>query len=276
MNFEREKKINNLVLHAASVKEAFSAQYLKVPIELCQFALREKKVTEVQIYISGLYLYPGKARVAPDLYSTIAKLCKCANCTVYNKVSWLKKRNWIGKDDNKGWIFFRGLDRVHQIESWEYSRSAIMWERDIRTIKAFFIGAVLSSLVYTGNKGNGTDRKSRRSLPTRYPVSISTLKQILNVSNKTAYNYRKLAQRHRYIKMTPNLRQVEGINMKDVISMKRNNIEQVNLKLFGSSQSITVQPNQLRSDKGSIYAQLPNLITPKVLMRKRNLKRSKP
>lgn len=172
-------------------------------------------------------------------------------------------------------MFVRGLNRIHQIEGWKYSRSALFQKTDIQSIKAFFIGAVLSSLVHSGNKGNGTDRPSKRSEPTRYPVSISALEKVLKISDKSAYRYRKLAQKHRYIQMAPNLQQVEGIICRDIQSIKYNNIEQINLKLFGSTKHITAHPKQLRTDKGFVYVQLPNYIYPRVQMNKRKLKVNK-
>jgi hypothetical protein len=41
------------------------------------------------------------------------------------------------------------------------------------------------------------------------------------------------------------------------------------VNLFGSSESIQVKPQQLRTDKGYVYAQLANLITANVQLRKR-------
>lgn len=275
MTFDREKKINSLILNAAKAHQKFNDPFLKVPVELCQYALSEKKVREAQIYLSALLIFSGKASVSSSTYKALAEACNTSERTVYDKLRWLLARNWMGKDDPNGWIFFRGLNRVHQIENWKYSTAAIFQQSDLQSAKAFFIGAVLSSLVLSGNKGNGTDRESKRSGPARYPVSISTLQQVLNVSEKTAYNYRKLAQKHGFIKMKPNLKQVEGITLKDIRHLKHNHVEYVELPVFGSSETLSVSPNQLRTDKGSIYAQLPNFITPKVLMSKRNVSRSK-
>lgn len=62
MSFEKEKKINRLILHAARVHETYKDPYLKVPIELCQFAITQKKVREAQIYLAALMHFSGKAR----------------------------------------------------------------------------------------------------------------------------------------------------------------------------------------------------------------------
>jgi hypothetical protein len=269
MNFEREKKINRLLLQAHRFKDP----YLKVPIELAEFALKENYVSQAQIWLTGLYLYSGKVRIDSDPYRLIGEVCNVKERTVYNKIRSLKQRGWIGKDSDKGWIFFRGIDHVHQIEGWKYSRSAIMFKDDLRHFKAFLIGAVIAGFIK--GRVTGTDRQSKRSQQSRCPVSISLIQKMLSVCEKTAYNYRKLAEKYRYIKMEQNLRQVTGITRKDISHMKQNQIDNVDLALFGSLDSISVHPKQLRSDKGFIYAQLPNLITPNVLIGKRKLNRSK-
>lgn len=270
MNFDREKKINRLLLQA----QRFKDPYLKVPIELCEYAIKENFSRQAQIYISGLYLYSGKVHISSNPYNSIGKLCKVKERTVYDNIRSLKQRNWIGKDERNGWIFFRGLDKVHELEGFKYSRSALMFYDDLPNAKAFFIGAVIANFIKS--RGTGTDQTSRRSEQSRFPVSLSIIEKLFNVSEKTAFNYRELAEKHRFIKMEQNLREVTGITPKDITHLKQNGIDRIELPLFGSSDSVSVYPKQLRTDKGFIYAQLPNLITPKVLIGKRNMSNSKP
>jgi hypothetical protein len=270
MNFEREKKINRLLLQA----QRFKDPYVKVPIELAEYAIKENFVREAQIYLSGLHLYSGKVHINSNPYHSIGKLCKVKERTVYDKIRSLRQRKWIGKDLNNGWIFFRGLDTVHELEGWKFSRSALMFKDDLKHFKAFLIGAVIANFIQS--RGTGTERSSRGSEQSRFPVSISIVEKLFNVCEKTAFNYRKLAEKYRYIKMEQNLREVTGISSKDVIHLKHNGIDRIDLKLFGSSDSISIHPKQLRTDKGFIYAQLPNLITPKVQIGKRNMSREKP
>lgn len=270
MNFEREKKINRLLLQALRFKDP----YLKVPIELAEYAIKENFVREAQIWLSGLHLYSGKVHISSNPYNSIGKLCNVKERTVYDKIRSLRQRNWIGKDEQNGWIFFRGIDKVHELESWKYSKSALMFIDDLPNAKAFFIGAVIANFIKS--RGTGTDQTSRRSEQTRFPVSLSIVEKLFNVSEKTAFNYRKLAEKYHYIKMELNLRKVTGISTKDITHLKQNSIERVDLQLFGSSDSVSVHPKQLRTDRGFIYAQLPNLITPKVLIGKRNMSNSKP
>lgn len=247
--------------------------YINVPVEFAQFCLRERKVTEGKIYLCCHFLYPGKVSVSRDVYIDIAAFCDTSVRTVYDKLKWLKDRNWIGKDEKRDWMFIRGINRVHKMEGFKYSRCGLMVRNDFQHFKSFLIGTVLASIVITGNTGSGTDRLSRRSGPTRFPVSLFTIKKALNVSEKTAYNYRKLAQKYGYIKMVSNLQQVVGITPKDVWIIKQNEINKIELKLFGSTEIITVKSKKLRTDRGYVYIQNSNIITPKVKLKKRKLNR---
>lgn len=239
------------------------------------YALQNKRVRECQIYLTGLLLWPGKVHISNEPIEALKAACCVGKSTVYTSLNWLEYQGWIGNDKTNGWLFFRGLDHIHQIEGWKYSRAALMKPKDIHTIKAFFIGSVLASLVYSGIRGTGTDRKRRRSAQSRFPVSLSVISKLLNVSEKTAFNYRKLAQKYQYIKSEPNLQQVDHIGIDDIRQMKFNDIEAVKISLFGSTQYLTVSPKQFKSDKGKIFVQLPNFITPNVLIKKRKVKRWK-
>lgn len=271
MNFEREKKINRLILDTARFHELYNTGYLKVPIEMIEFAFREREISELSTYLACQFIYSGKAKISAKTNRTIADELSVSERTVCRSFKRLTRRNWFGKDSKKGWVFFRGLNWVHEIEGFKYSKSAILPRSNLSNLKVFFIGAIISNFIQS--RGTGTDRKSRRSMQSCFPVSLTIVQNLFGVSEKTAFNYRKLAEKHGFIKMYPNLKQVTGISPKDIVRLKQNNIERIELPVFGSSETLSVCPAQLRTDRGFIYAQLPNLINPRVLISKRNLRR---
>lgn len=246
--------------------------YIKTPIELAELALRERQVSKAGVYLASQFIYSGKARIESETVSKIGTACNLKPRSVYSAFKWLINRDWMGKDSINGWYFFRGLNHIHKIEGWKYSRSALMFEKDLKTIRAFFIGVFLASVVKSGNSEAGTERLSRRSVRTPFPVSLSFIEKALKVSQKTAFNYRKDAEKYKYIKMIPNLKEVK-LSVNDLRSIRANNPESIRVSLFGSPQSIQVQPKQLVIEKSKVKAQLPNLIFPNVLLKKRNLRR---
>lgn len=239
--------------------------YLKIPIELAEFALRERQVSTARVYLASQFTFSGKARIEGETVSKIVTLCNLKPRSIYSAFKWLVNRDWMGKDTENGWYFFRSLNHIHHIEGWKYSRSALMYEKDLQTIKAFFIGAFLASLCRSGNTGTGTERLSRRSVRNPHPVSLSFIEKALKVSQKTAFTYRKLAQKHGFIKMHSNLKQTT-LTINDLRQIRANNVECLRIPLFGSSQSITAKVDQLVTEKGTVKLQLPNVITPLILL----------
>ncbi|MEX0769681.1 MAG: hypothetical protein WD035_03055 [Balneolaceae bacterium] len=122
---EKEIKIDRLVEHAFRAYEGSRELYIKMPIEMAQYALTQHKIREVQSYLAGHFIYPGKAPICNKPVIKISKLCKTSVSTVYRALKWLRERNWIGKDDRNGWYFFRALNRIHDIEKWMFSRAVI-------------------------------------------------------------------------------------------------------------------------------------------------------
>lgn len=239
---------------------------------MAEFALKEHQISEVGIYLASQFIYSGKARVGNETVTKIGSVCDLKPRSVYSAIKWLIDRDWIGKDSENGWLFFRSINHVHQIEDWKYSRCALMIEDDLKSLQSFFVGAFLASVCKSGNSGTGTERLSRRSVRNPYPVSLSFIEKALKVSQKTAFNYRKDAEKYKYIKTEPNLKELE-LSVNDLRSIRANKPENIRVPIFGSSQSIQVQPKQLVIKNGMVKAQLPNLIFPNVLLMKRNLRR---
>lgn len=243
--------------------------YLKIPCEMAQFALTETKYRPVASYLASHFIYSGKAPVGDKSAHRIASATGSSTPTVYRHFKWLLNRDWIGKDSENGWYFFRGLDFVRRLEGWQRSRAVVMLKKDLQQAKEFFTGAVIASIIKTG-QGAETERISRRSEQFGFPVSLSLIQKVLGCSRKTAFTYRKDAQKAGYIKMIQNLQQVD-VSPGDIRLLKQNELETVTVRLFGTrDETIDVKPDQLRTDKGYVYAQLANLIEAVVLLKKRN------
>ncbi|WP_395261572.1 hypothetical protein [Halalkalibaculum sp. DA3122] len=165
----------------------------------------------------------------------------------------------MGKDTANGWYFFRGLDRVHEIEGWKFGRAAIMYPKDLKTIKAYLVGVVLASLAKTG-KGQRTERKSRGSEPTVAPISLSVIADTLDVSESTAYRLRKLAHDNNYVKNTENLIQITNWTPNDLKQLKANDVHQVPVELLGYADRRIVSIDRIRYKDNKLHLQDPNLI----------------
>lgn len=247
--------------------------YLKIPIELSQFALRERKISQVQSYLASQFIYPGKACISAQPAKKIASLLQISERNIYRSFDWLLSRNWMGKDSVNEWYFFRGLNRIHLMERWKYSRAVIIQEKDLHNIKPFFISAVISSAIKTGRKREGgTDQQPRRSTPIRFPVPVSFLEKVLSVSRRTAIRYFKIAKNAGFIDVYPNMKPVINLTPSDVRHLKTNDIESVTVQLIGNQEFHNKPINHLRIDRGKVFLQGVNLIQSHLLLGKRRIK----
>ena len=259
-------KAQNLLIKAYNAYEASKLDRLNVPVDMAQFALTEKVTPQVTTYLCATLLFTGKQRITDRPARTIANYLSITERTVYRHFEWLLDRNWMGKDEKNGWYFFRGIDDVRKAEGFKHRRSARMIEADFKTVKEFFTGAVLNSICKTRNER--TERKQGRSQQSFTPISLTTLEKVFSISRKTAFTYRKNSGGKYYL-MLQNLKQVSCIQPVDVHRLKGSHIDSVTLRLFGSTDTVTAKPEQLRTHFGNVFVQLPNLIKPMMMISKR-------
>lgn len=246
-------------------------KYLKVPVEFAQFALSRKKTTEASVYLSMLFLFPGKTQIDEDYIKRLSNHLGLSTASIYKKLKWLKGQNWIGKDETNGWLMVRGLDFVHRQEKWKYKRAVIMYPKDLKHTKAFLTGAVFLSLVVSGKQGSKTGRFTRRPEQLSGPVSLTAFSKVLGVSTSTAQRYRDYAIKYGYIKSQENLSQVLNLKQADLDLLRKTDIESIKVKFFGDGMPpvpIHISTLVKRND-GFVYHQRPNLITPKLNYKRR-------
>jgi len=189
---------------------------------------------------------------------------------VYRYFNWLIKRNWFGKN-RYGRYYFRGIDRVHAMENWTFGRAAIMYPKDLKTVKAFLAGAVFASLAETG-KGLRTEqlisRTTHSSKPPAAPISLSVIADTLNVHHSTAYRLRKLANDKKYIKNETNLVQITNLKPNDIKHMEYDKMK-VPVELLGYADKRLASIDRVRYKNNKLYLQEPNLVKPLLHLKSR-------
>lgn len=258
---DKRQKIERLVLQAYRAYERTREPYIKIPVEMAEFALRERQVMPVSVYLAFQFAYPGKAAISGQVIQEIASKCAIGKSSVYSAFEWLIKNDWIRKHTGGGYYFASSINFIHNKEGWKFKSSALMREHDLkpkRKLKAFFIGAFLSNVCKWGNMGKRSERIKRRSVQPFHPVSLSFISNALNVDISTAFKYRKLAEKYKYIKMYQNLEPVPGLNADTVKLMRAHEFEEA---------------NKLVINNGEVFVQRPNLIEPFIIINKRRINR---
>jgi hypothetical protein len=244
------------------------AKYLKIPVELAQNSFVEGFYKQAGTYLASQFYYSGKAKLSDRPSRRIANEIDVSESTVYRHFKWLLSRNWMGKDENNGWLFFRGLDSIHGIENWQFGRAAIMHKKDLQNIKAFFAGAVMASLVQTG-KGQRTEQVKGCSEQAVGPISLSLLANTLNVSTKTAFRLRKLADKCNYIANRPNLVQITNWTPNDLTELKKQDVHRLPVELLGYADKRITSIDRIRYKKNKLFLQEPNLVNPFIQLKSR-------
>jgi len=227
---------------------------------MAQFALTEHKTRQVGTYTASQFLYSGNAHSSDKPIHSVSDATGYPAKSVYRYFKWLTDRNWIGKNDY-GRYYFRGIDRVHEIEGWQFGRAAIMQKKDLKNIKAFLAGVVLASLAKT-ERGERTERKLPGSKPPASPISLSVLADTLQVCKSTAYKLRNLADTCKYIENRPNLVTITNWTPDQLTQLKDQDMHQLPVELLGYADRKIVPLDRIRYEDNKLKLQLPNKVQP--------------
>lgn len=177
-----------------------------IPIELCQFVLRKKLSKPFQLYIALKLQCDGIIRIGKqDRMEIASQLGLKSIKTIDSNLQKLIELNWIGHNKVTGWYFIRSYNRLNEKYGFNRRLAAEFRQADIKILKPFIIGAVIGSLIISQK------RKSKAVEPTRggsvqvaldfFPVANDVLVKILKIRKSTACSYKKLANKHGFIKI---------------------------------------------------------------------------
>ncbi|HBQ60051.1 MAG TPA: hypothetical protein DD671_10625 [Balneolaceae bacterium] len=236
-------------------KRPKNEEYL-IPVSLCVHTITNNLYRDLQVWLTLKFFFGFKFMLDRETLKKVSDWVSVSTRTVRRSINSLLEINWIGHDQNTGIYYIRGFYRIMEIEGLKGKTAArfqITWTEEIR---AFLAGVVIGYLVNHRKKSEReASRKKRRGLPASrsgsfQPVSISTLSQVLEVSESTAFRLRKEAAD------------------KDFISMKQNIINtQVPIKYIKIYKE--VQTNHVFAKDGMVFEQFPNLCRPELKFKAR-------
>lgn len=126
---------------------------IKIPTEICQWALTNREIPLLKVYLYFLFKFSGKVKLTRKDFN------KLSHDLGYNSTKqpkkYLKKlllRNWIGYNNTSKYYFIRGLDPVRSIEGF-YRQSAIQMKyKDLKHLREFCFSSVLENLIKNQKK----------------------------------------------------------------------------------------------------------------------------
>ena len=268
---------------------SLTTHYLLVPVHICDLVIARKSFREFQIYMFLKAKFSGQAKLTPADIESFARQLGISKDTIDNSITTLRKWNWIGYNPKSGYYFFRGFEKIKQIEKLR-SRSAVWLAthkdiRDFHRFKAFVIGVSFGNLVKKQKwgevcklnpeqlKGSSYHRLSKR-LPSHFPLACNALAKIFNISVSTASVYKKLAKKYKFLSVRRNQKKITSFNLMDVEkkSLKGSGIPARFVHDF--KEAYPEYAKRVRIKEGYLYLDEPDTAKPLMEFKRKHVKRA--
>lgn len=244
---------------------------VKIPIEICEDILIKRKYRAFQVFLLLKMNCSGKIKITPDIIKTLQKKLKLkSEKTIRTQIKYLLQRKWITLSNKSGYYFIKGFDKIRESEKFR-RRACVEFDlSDLKDLKAFLVGAVITNLVMRQKRQRElTELKKWSSktvnskLPHYYPVASAVLAKIFKISLSTAWEWKNLARKKRYIKVH-----------------KQNEVLPIKIKEIGHFGKYADKElsKKCRMIKKKFVEQMPDLIKSNMVLRRRkkiNLSRKK-
>lgn len=175
--------------------------YLKIPVDLCAYAIRLKLTKPFKLYILLASITQGNVVLGLSDQIAISRYLGYSSIkSVSNNLSLLIKIGWLGYDVNRKKYWIRGFDELRSKHDLK-SRKAVEFGLEfINDFEAFCFAAVIGKLlIYQGWRRRLARMKSGRafhdlpSKPGYFPVANLYIKRLLGLSLSSGSRYKKLA-----------------------------------------------------------------------------------
>ena len=233
-----------------------------IPIEICQDALMNKTVRELQIFIWLKMYCSGKLRITSEVLRKImADLGIKTDKTVWAGINSLLNKGWITFSRKSGYYFIKSFERIRESEGYTRRTGAEFNIKDIKSFKGFIVAAVIGQMISVQKKHRWiTERKKRGSKTVNhspqlyFPIANAALAKILNVSVSTAYEWKKLADKHGFISIKKDFACIDTVYPQFLNELKK----------YGEIPS-----ERLLFKNGCIWEQLPDKCTSSINLKSR-------
>jgi len=196
-----------------------------IPIEMCQWAISNKKTAQVSIYIALKMYSSGKSRIDKEVFASLKKALEYkSDRAITNNLKSLIEWNWVTKNPKSGYYFIKGFEHVQNIMGFERRTGARIEQTDLPYFKIFCFCAIIENLLKARRRELSIERKSRRSKtahPVAYlPISTRILSKILEISVSQVHCYKRDSRKQGYLKIRKNYWET-GISVENIQLAKR-------------------------------------------------------
>ncbi|HEY9177662.1 MAG TPA: hypothetical protein VIN07_08235, partial [Flavipsychrobacter sp.] len=215
-----------------------------------QYAVRNKKVRNLQILLKVKFLCSGTIEINNDTIKKIADELNVCSKTVESHLQRLVDDKWIGK--RLATYYPRSFAYLEDIIKSPINMAVEVGENDLVNFKAFCVGAVIGNLVRskaTGKKKNsevGLQKRGNTSTASLYsPVANSVIASVFDCSMYSASKYKNIARKHGYIKIRRNFEKT-GLS-KEHITLFRKYAHDASKCKFTKDQIVQRHPDLVKT-----------------------------
>lgn len=263
--------------------------YLLVPAHICDLIIREGAFRDFQIYMFLKAKFRGNAKLTPADFKCLADELSISKKTFDRSISKLRRRNWVGYDAKNGIYYFRGFDKVKQLEKLT-GRVVVLFTtktdlHHFQRFKAFVIGGSFGNDI-KNQKWQGVCKiKSEQSegssyhrlvkqLPSHFPLACAYLAKKFGIAISTASVYKKLAAQYGFLDVIRNQRLIDSLMLTGEEGATEQN-RGIPARL--ANQFKKVYPDhakRVRIKKGYLYLDEPDTAKSLMEFRRRRIKRA--
>ncbi len=197
----------------------YDRNYILIPVELCQFVLKNKLTTSLKLLIFLKMRYGGAVKEENIEHSLIRLMLKFkSDKTIKKHFKKLIDLNWIGVNPQSNWVFIRGFESIRKQFHFIKRASVEINLGEINNIKEICFAALATALIAVKKRKNwnlskrgGAPKRggALQPLPFAFPIAIRVFSKILNLSVSTIHFLKESCKMKGYIYTKRNLKLLE-------------------------------------------------------------------
>jgi hypothetical protein len=230
-----------------------NTDYVDLPIDICSFAIKEKKYLPLKLFLYWKLTSSGHLRAdANSMIETARSLNYKSKGQVYVARKWLLENGWITFNGNRNSIRLRRFDQIKKQYKFTSTVAAHIEMKDLMSLNGFLAAAVITywGKFYTGKRGQsapdlikkGSSRKSDRAPDSHFICPNKLIMGKLSLPLSSASQLRRSAQKAGYLKLTRDYEKLPfNVNEAELLR-----------KYADNSNRIRVRNNMLYEEKPSL------------------------
>jgi len=206
--------------------------YMKVPVDLCEYAFKVKELKAFRVYVLLSALTQGNILISKmDEIVLCSMLGYKTNKSLHNQISRLTKMNWIGFDPSSKKYWIRGFDELRKTLDLKNRKAVEFGIEFIESFDSFCFSAIVGRIIIRqvwwrrlARMKSGSAFQDLPSKPGYCPIANILIANKLSISISSASRYKKKSVEDGYMEVLSTYRQTP-IKKEELASCKINDYE---------------------------------------------------